>query len=861
MRPAGGPPLAARLRQAWVVARALLPMLVGQLRRAPGQTALAVAGVALGVAVVVAIDLAADSARTAHASLEQARAGAATHRVLGGPLGVSDRVYVGLRMAGFRSAAPAIEGVVASGTEDEEGIALVGVAPLALAGQPGADRLEGAGLATVLLSRPSASFLGAELAARLGLGAGDELDVRGAAGPRRLQVAGIVDRAQDPRARLFDRRMVVDIGTAQELLGRTGWLDEVRVRVPAVGAEAWLGRLQALLPPGHVLEPVDSRLRETANLTRAFDTNLDMLGLLALLVGLLLVYNAMTFSVIVRRRQLGVLRSLGVTRTELLALVLAEALLIGLVASAIGTLLGALLAEQLLALVSRTVNDLYFTVDVRELVVRPGTLLAAIALGVAGTVAAALVPALEAARAPPASAVRPSTLEEGTRVLLPRIALGGVIMMLVGVALLGVANLQAAFATLFCLVLGAAAMTPLLMVALTGRLAVLCERLDWIPGALAVHGVRASASRTGVAVAALTVALGATLGVSLMIDSFRLTVDRWISSTLQAEFYVFTGRAGPGAALPARLPDFVRGLPGVEGVSVARRARVRGPDGPVSLFALEVGGSARSGFELLSGDGDADARLWARLDEGEVFVSEPWSNRFGVAPGDSVRLDTSGGWQAFRIAAVYRDYGQEQGTVLMALHRYRALFGDPAPGTIGVYLTPEGRHEPLMASIRAEFDGGWDVRSASAAEIRATSLAVFDRTFAVTRVLRLVTLIVAFIGVLSALMALQLERRRELAVLRATGFTRTQSVVTVLAQTASVGLVAGIAALPVGAVTGLVLVEVINRRAFGWTVPLELTTGPFLAAISTALVAALLAGVWPAWRLSVARPADGLRYE
>jgi putative ABC transport system permease protein len=862
------------VRSVLSTALALAPFAYGSARRQPFQFGLAVFGVALGVALVVAIDLCSDSARTAHSEAEQVGSGLATHRVVGGPNGVAESVYHALRVVyGARSATPVLGGDVELVDSDggPEHVSLLGVDPFARATQPSlAETMSGSDQVSLftLLVEPESVLIGSELAARMSLTVGDSLRVRGVVGDIGLRVAGVIQPA-DPTLRAWlGMRAIVDVATAQEVLGRLGYLDSIDLTAPPNADQTqWAAELSEKLPDTVSLRSADARVRQARALMQSFDTNLDMLGLLALMVGLLLVYNAMTFVVVVRREQLGVLRALGVTRAAIFGLILAEATVIGVVASAVGVAMGIALASQLLALVAQTLNDLYFQVQIDSLHVRAQTLWSAASLGVVGAICASLVPAGEAARATPASAVRRSSLEEGVGKALPWVAGAGAVLMLLGLGLLALPGerLDVAFASLAALVMGAGAMTPAALRWLCVTLGSAAEVGGYNVATVALRGVAMSASRCSVAVAALTVALGSMAGVGIMIESFRGGVDQWLKSTLRAEFYVYESSSRARSVLPDDFSSLALSHPDVEAISLGRRAEVIGRTGPLNVTALRLPQRARLGFEFLGlgmgADDGPEAALWRDFDAGAVLISEPFARRHALALGESVSVQTEVGWRDLTVAGIYRDYASEQGTMILALDAYRRLFRDSAVSTAGVYLKPAGSRAKVMSYLEARYGSTIALNSTSAAEIHAASLTVFDRTFAITHVLRLITVAVAFTGVLGALLALQLERRRELSLLRALGFTQWQSAASVMAQTGAIGLAAGLFSMPLGLGVGAFLVHVINVRAFGWSLGLDVEPTTLLQALAVALVAALLAGIYPAMRLRGAQPASGLRYE
>ena len=848
----------------------LLRASVRHLVRHPWQAGLSVLGIALGVAVVVSVDLASASARRAFGLAAEGVTGRATHQVVGGPAGLDERVVPQLaREIGVHPLAPVVEAWV--GVEGAPGrtLQLLGVDPFSEAPfRPYLGR--GAGTGTRVLgtfvTEPGAVLLSRETAAELRVGISGTLVLRAAGRTHPVRVVGLIE-PDDARSRQALRGLVVaDLATAQELLDRPGRLSHVDLVVPAgAGGERLLARVRAALPPGAEVVPAAARSEFVGELTRAFDVNLTALSFLALLVGLFLAYNTMTFSVVQRRATIGMLRALGVTRAEIVAAVLAEALVLGLVATSLGLVLGVALAGGLVRLVTRTINDLYFVVVVRELTLSPAVLAKGAALGIGATLLAAIVPAAEASAAPPGAAIQRVVLEARARRAAPRAALAGLAMLATGALLVGVAgrSLVWSYAGLFAIVLGAALLTPLAMVGAAWAVAPPLGWLLGLPGRMAARGVVARLSRTGVAVAALMVAVAATVGVGLMIRSFRATVVRWLETSLVADVYVSAptlrgGRGGESTLDPAVIAR-VREARGVEAVGTYRGVRVTSPFGPTQLVALGIGPRSYRQFRFLAGSGET---VWpAFQDGGAAIVSEPYAYRHGLAVGSALRLRTDRGERAFPVAGVFADYGSDQGVVMVSRRTYEANWDDRGVSSLGLVLAPGADPEATVAALRVRSGGDQDLLIRSNRALREASLEIFDRTFAITAVLRVLATAVAVIGVLSALMALQLERARELGVLRVQGFTPREVWRLVLAETGLLGGIAGVLAVPVGIGLALVLIHVINRRAFGWSIETTLPGEVLLQAVGLAIVAALLAGAYPAWRMARTPPAPALREE
>ncbi len=843
------------------------------LLRHPWQIGLSVLGIALGVAVALAIHLANDSARRAFELATQAVTGRATHQIVGGPSGLAESVYREVRVdLGARRAAPVVEGDLAAPGFPGRVFHLFGIDPFAeepfrphltTRREPPAARSPLDTLAD-LVARPATGLISRPTAEALGLKSGDTLALRVAGSRRAVTLVGLIEPADALSARALDSLLVTDIATAQELLGARGRLSRIDLIVSddALG-RALLDRISRALPAGAELTRAGARADAAAQMTRAFALNLTALSLLALVVGMFLIYNTVTFSVVQRRPLIGTLRALGVTRGEIFTLVMAEALLVGVLGTAAGLALGAALAQALLRLVTRTINDLYFVLAVRDVIVTPAAMAMGAVLGVGATLAAAVAPALEATAARPREIMTRGHLEARARRALPRAAWSGAALLAAGGALLLVPRSGVAwgFTGLFLLLIGSALMAPAVS---TGLLALFHPLIGWsfgLLGRMAARGIVSSLSRTAVAIAALMIAVSATIGVGIMIASFREAVVQWLEGTLRADIYVSTPSLvsnRPDATLDPAVIERLARAPGVASSSTSRGALVPSPRGPVQIVALGLDPGRRPGFRLKRGRPET---VWRAFERGEVVVSEPYAYRHGVGVGGTIRLRTDQGERDFHVAGIFYDYGSSAGIVVMHRATYDAGWTDRGVSALGLYATPGTDAGALADALRRLSAGGPEVLIRSNRALREASLEVFDRTFAITSVLRLLTTVVAFIGVLSALMALQLERVREIGVLRALGLTPRQVWGMVTAQTGLMGMLAGLLAVPVGILLAVVLVFVINRRSFGWTMPIEVAPAVLLQGLALAVGAALLAGLYPARRMSQVQAAEALRDE
>ena len=831
------------------------------------QLILSIVGVALGVAVVLSMDLAIQSARTGFRISAETVSGRATHQVASDIGSIDERLLPLLRTElGLRESAPIVEGFASSPLLRGQALRILGIDPFSegpfrpfvAGGSSGVD-------VSAFVTTRAGVVMSTVTAARAGVRAGDSLPVLVGGEAWTLPVVGTLDPSDRlARAGLGDV-LVMDISGAQDILHMPGRLTRIDLRVPdSEEGQEVLERVRAALSPSESLLAVGTRAAAMSGLIAAFDVNLSALSLLALIFGMFLIYNAVTFSVVQRRALLGRLRAIGVTRAEILRLILAEAAWIGTAGAAIGLGMGVVLSRGLVRLVTRTINDLYFTVSVEGVSVEPILIAKAVALGLGATLLAALPPALEAAVSEPRLATLRSVSESKARRAVPRAAAIGGGLVAGGTLLLGLPtrSLVLSFTALFFIVAGLALITPAGTLFLVELSRPLMRRAGGTLGLMASRGVVTTLSRTAPAIAALVVAVSVTVGLGVMIQSFRGTLIQWLDGTLRADVYVSlpgpTASRAAGTLWPELIESYVT-HPTVVGHSTYRGLGIVEEDGGFRLVALDLDPRGEGAFDFL--DGDAGAVMRAFQSAEGVIVSEPYAFHRGLSVGDRIELPTPSGVEEIPILGVFYDYGSDRGAVMMSRRLYDRLFDDPGVTSLGLFLAPGDDSEAVVRDLLASVPERRTVIARSNDSLRAASLEVFDRTFEVTAVLRLLAFIVAFVGVLSALMALELERAREFGVLRASGLTPGQVWTLVMTQTGLMGLIAGVLAVPMGIVLSVVMIFVINKRSFGWTLDMQIGSDVLAQAVALALAGALLAGLYPAWRMSRTSPAVALRSE
>ena len=391
----------------------------------------------------------------------------------------------------------------------------------------------------------------------------------------------------------------------------------------------------------------------------------------------------------------------------------------------------------------------------------------------------------------------------------------------------------------------------------------LLSRIWGTLGRMAPRDVIKALSRTSIAIAALMVAVSVTIGVSLMVSSFRHTVVTWLEQTLQGDIYISV--PGPAAnqssgIIDPRAVPIAKEWPGVQRLDVLRSVTIDSPKGPVHIAATDNPTVVDERI-FLKAEG-SPAEITRSLEAGAVLVSEPFANQYGVSGlGDQVTLYTDKGTHAFPVVGIYYDYASSQGTVLMTLSNYRNWWQDNTLTAMSLRLTPGANVDQVASNLQQAIAPVQQLLVRPNRALRQDVLIVFDRTFAITRALQILAMVVAFIGVLSALLSLQLEREHELGILRAVGMTARQLWGLIMAETGLMGTVAGLLSMPTGFVLAWILVYIINRRSFGWTLQMQVQAEPFLQALAVAVIAALLAGIYPARKIGKMAAAEALRSE
>ena len=837
------------------------------LTRDSARSLVTILGVALGVAVTLAIGLANDGVLTSFRNSLDHVAGRTQLEVSAGEPGFDEALFPVIAGApGVASAAPILQAVMpvsgtAAGSLLVLGVDVLGDAAFREYRGPTPDLAE----PLRLLTDVDAILLSTRYARAHGIGVGGRLQMNTPTGPKAFTVRGLL--ADEGVARTMDGQVaVLDIAAAQVHFGKLGRLDRVDLLLQSgADPERVAADLRGRLPAGVDVERPEARNAQVEQMLGSFQLNLFVLSLIALFVGAFLVYNTMAVSVVRQRRQIGILRSLGMSRSGVLLSVIGEGVAIGLVGSLCGAALGVLLARRTLQAVSLTVSSLYAFIVPGELAAPPPTILRAVLLGLGVTLVASLAPALEATRVPPREDLAPAAIERRHR---PWLYAGLGLLFLfatLGLARLGPAGGRPLFgyASALTLLLGAILLCPILLHTFQSGLVATLRGSRRIASRLAVGNLRRALRRNSVTVAAMAVGLAMLVSVSTMIASFRQTVEVWIDQTIRADLYLSrTGRLikGADARLPADLLPRIRSVHGVADADGFRGLRLRDERG--GQFLLGAGDfdlMARRG-RLLFRRGDSGRILQEARARNKVIVSETFAERYHLAEGDEVLLRPPGGSVRLRIAGVYYDYTTEGGLVVMDRRLFQQLWPDSWLNSIVIYLAPGADAETVGQAVRVA-TGREDLVIFSNRDLRRRILEIFDKTFSITYALQAIALIVAALGVLTTLAASDLERTREIGILRSLGFGRAGIARTVLAEAGLLGILANVVGVLAGLALSLILIHVINKQSFGWTIQFIFPGRLIIQYAALTVGVSLLAGLLPAWRACRLPIAEAVRYE
>jgi putative ABC transport system permease protein len=579
----------------------------------------------------------------------------------------------------------------------------------------------------------------------------------------------------------------------------------------------------------------------------AFRWNLRVLSYIALIVGAFLIYNTISVSVVRRRNEIGVLRAIGATRAFIALGFLAESFFFALSGSALGLLLGRVMAFGAVALIGKTVQSLYVSSQPSPIHLTLSSAAAGVALGVVISLLAALAPAVEAAQVAPIEAMARGREEYNAARRSHTTIWYALLMLFAGAALTQVPAIHgqplAAYLAVLLLIAGTSTAIPTIVSLFSQFATHFIQRRFGTEAMLALRSLRASLGRTSVLTAALTTAVAMTASVGIMVGSFRQTLAVWMDNQLKADLYLRP--AGSSSAdrhptMSASIADRIAQIPGVASVDRFRAYPISYQGLPATL----AGGESTTSTHFLPGE-DTAAILRTLATGNYAVVSEPFANKHKIHPGDAITLGLAGADRTFKVLGIYYDYSTERGYIILARRTLLQYLPDPAASNLAVTLKPGV--DP--AAVRQAIDNvvsGHAILVFANSTLRRGAIEIFDRTFRITYALEAVAISVAVMGIAGALLAMVIDRRREFALLRFLGAAQPQVRRIILCEAGLLGLLANGIGLILGSLLSLILIFVINKQSFGWTFQFHWPVVMLLSSLTVVYLTTVLAALYPA---------------
>ena len=675
----------------------------------------------------------------------------------------------------------------------------------------------------------------------------------------------------------------MDIASAQYTFNRFGRLDRISVVTdPDIMLNEVRQRLRAILPDGVTVQESSKHIVQLERLTRAFRMNLIVLSGVALMVGLFLIYNTVMFSVVQRRRDIGILRSLGMCQRRLMGLFIAEALCLGVLGGVLGTILGLMMAKSVLRAVSVAVSALYTPVDIGMLYIPPEVIPQGVGAAILVALTATIVPTRAAGQLNLVDALTPRAVDiTSTHTSRWVSGFGGAFLLCVGWGVTFLDPLDGipvfGYVAMSCLLLGFAAIIPLVLALVhwvarqSGRR---CPSLIW--GIIAAARLHQNAVQSTMTVSALIVGLAITVGVGVMIYNFRATVEQWMNQTMLADLIVvpttwlihgnqgYSGTRGTAGGAGGRMPDHLldqaMGIDGIVAVDGYRETASAYRGHPIVVVSRDLVVHATRSRYLMLNQRSEDV-LSEAVARGEILVSESFSRQFNVRRGDHVLLYTPTGQITLRVAGVFYDYAADGPRVVMDRKTYVRYWDDSLLNALVLYVDHDVDLHEVEERFMATLGHAHHLALLSNRDLKQKILHVFDKTFAVTYALELIAIIVALLGITNALFASIMERQRELAILRSIGGTPSHIRSIFLWESGILGFVGALFGCAAGLSLAFVLIRVVNIQSFGWSIQFGFPLVIIGGAMIVAFAASMAAGYVPSRFASRGAVARALQYE
>jgi putative ABC transport system permease protein len=810
-------------------------LLLAQLREQPARLLVTVLAIALGVALGAAVYLVNSAALNEFGLATKRLVGEADVVVRGPREGFSEQLFTRLASEPAVSAASPVFELEAALPGRRDTLKVLGIDPFRAATlQPALIGDIGGGL--FALFEPDTIYVSSSAAQALNLRSGDMLQVIVGSMPKALHVLGILSEGSYPQP-----LALMDIASAQWTFEKIGRLNRIDLRLKAGNdVEAFRRDLGPKLPAGVLAIAPQVERDRAVSVTRAYRVNLNMLALVALWTGAFLVFSTQSLSVLRRRRSLALLRALGVTRGQLQRALIGEGAALGVAGSFLGVLIGFGIAEAILRFLTGGLGNGQLRASWESMRAAPLPMLLFFVMGMLVACTGAWLPARSSSRQPPARALKGGDWDYG--VVARTSAYAGVALLCLGAAmspLPPIAGLPLfGYAAIAALLFGAVLLVPTLAV----RMLSLTPRTRRIVLDTAVAQLRENVGLSTLSLASIIVSFSLMVAMAIMVYSFRVSFEHWLDKLLPADMQLREPFGNDTAYWSGSDQARLAAVAGISRIEFRRTRQLLLDPSRATVALIARGATAAQAAEelpLVRSD-----KLPLPSNAEPAWISEALQDLYGYRLGARIDLPLAGRTQAFTVAGIWRDYAHTSGSIVISRHAYRAATGDDSANEASVWLRSGANPAVIEAAIRARFARGDSVEILSSTALRIRSLQLFDRAFAITYALEAIAVIIGLTGVSFASSSTALARRAEFGMLRHVGMLRRQ----IFGMLASEGVLMsafGVAyGLALGGALSLVLVYVINRQSFNWSIDLAIPTGELAILSLTLIAAAAITAIW-----------------
>ena len=834
------------------------------------RTTLTAAGVVLGVAVFVGMHTANQMVLLAFTNTVDRIAGKTELQVTAGDAGFNEEVLEKVQSARtVRVAVPAIEAVVESNIAGQGSILVLGIDMTGDRSLRDYDLEQGEEAEIddplIFLAQPDSLIVSKEFAVRNHLSSGSRLRLGTAEGPRAFVVRGMM-RSSTGLASAFSGSMaVMDIYAAQHMFGRGRTFDRIDLAVqPGVTIAQCQQELHALLGPAFEVQPPSSRGQQFEIMLKGYSMMMDIASGFALFIGMFIIYNAFAIAVSQRRSEIGILRALGATQGQIRWLFIGESAVLGLAGSLVGVLLGVLIARSAAAWIGSILASVYGVAQRADaLFVDPLTLVLAVAIGTGTSLAAALVPARDAARLDPVLALQKGGSQAFSAAESRGRAYLALALAVVAGGCLAAGESRLLFYIGYASAIGAAVLVgPLLSLLLSRALRPVLKWLRPVEGTLAADGLIQAPRRTSGSVAALMLSIALVVAFSGMAQSSYRSIMDWMNTTLDPDLFVLPSQNLDVQAtrFPADMGEQLASLSGVARVQTLRNSRITFRDTPVMVVAVEVTSIAQTAH-LEPVDGRAD-EMYRKAAAGEgLMVSDNLALLQHLKLGEVLEIPAPFGTIRLPIVGVVVDYSDQQGAIIMDRAVFLKYWRDDTVNAFRVYVSPGEDVARVRQRVLDTYAGRRQVFALTNAEVKRYISRVAGQWFSLTSVQIAVAVLVAILGIVNTLTVSITDRRRELGVLRAVGARHSQIRGTIWLEALSVATIGIILGVALGSVNLYYVLEMVRRDVAGMRLVYELPLRTMLELIPILLAAAFAAALWPAESAVRASLVEALEYE